>query len=609
MRKGLPKQRPVPRRLSAKARAKLDASGTARLDGWTNLSTGFGVAGRDKRLGSEMSVCVLSQEQNEHIWRGDAIAARMVETLPREMMREGFCTTTPEDVEAGEDVDERARDLGVAEHIELGLRYGKALGGGAILLGVDDGQALDKPLNEKTIRAFTWVNTLTPRELQPVKWYSDPTGPRYGEISQYRIIPFDPPPDQMVSLMPIVHESRLVRFDGIVTTRGARIRNENQPGWDDSIFVRSLQTITDFQHAHAGLAALLQDFSVPVLAMKGLAKLLATAKPGDTTLMQRANALELCRSVMRVAIVDADGESYKRETTTVTGLGDLMEQIALRLAAEANMPVSLLMGQAPAGLNATGDSDIRWFYDQIKAAQIRQVKPGLRKILRLIMLDRSGPLRGQEAANWDIKFNPLWQLTDVEKAAVRLSAAQADSANIASGIVTPEEVAQSRFGGDDFSLETQLDQEARDAFAAQPDPAQDPLADPAQPTDSNADPLPAPAPAPAMDPLGNPIPGAPMPKATAGAAAKLQDTALNGAQVTSALEIVKSVARDELPRESGVSMLETFFNMSPEDADRVMGPVGKGFKSAEVDRLAKEHDLKVAQATAPKIVAPPGVPK
>jgi hypothetical protein len=54
--------------------------------------------------------------------------------------------------------------------------------------------------------------------------------------------------------------------------------------------------------------------------------------------------------------------------------------------------------------------------------------------------------------------------------------------------------------------------------------------------------------------------------------------AMNGAQVQAAQGIVTSVAKGELPRETGVAMLIQFFNMPPDAADAMMGEVGRSFK-------------------------------
>ena len=62
----------------------------------------------------------------------------------------------------------------------------------------------------------------------------------------------------------------------------------------------------------------------------------------------------------------------------------------------------------------------------------------------------------------------------------------------------------------------------------------------------------------------------------------LAATALNGAQVTAALEIVSKVAVGALPRESGVAMLVAFFQLTKAAAEEVMGAVGRGFVPAPV---------------------------
>jgi len=55
---------------------------------------------------------------------------------------------------------------------------------------------------------------------------------------------------------------------------------------------------------------------------------------------------------------------------------------------------------------------------------------------------------------------------------------------------------------------------------------------------------------------------------------KVADTALNGAQVTAASQIVEKVANGLLPRDSGISQLVFFFQLSQEQAEAVMGAAG-----------------------------------
>jgi hypothetical protein len=63
----------------------------------------------------------------------------------------------------------------------------------------------------------------------------------------------------------------------------------------------------------------------------------------------------------------------------------------------------------------------------------------------------------------------------------------------------------------------------------------------------------------------------------AGAPAAVQDTALNGAQVASAEDVVIKVALGQLPRGSGLAMLRIFFRLSEGEAGQIMDTVGNGF--------------------------------
>lgn len=56
---------------------------------------------------------------------------------------------------------------------------------------------------------------------------------------------------------------------------------------------------------------------------------------------------------------------------------------------------------------------------------------------------------------------------------------------------------------------------------------------------------------------------------------------LNGAQVSSLLEIIQNVAQGVLPRDSGVEIIATAFNLSRDKADSIMGSVGGSFVPTE----------------------------
>ena len=60
---------------------------------------------------------------------------------------------------------------------------------------------------------------------------------------------------------------------------------------------------------------------------------------------------------------------------------------------------------------------------------------------------------------------------------------------------------------------------------------------------------------------------------------KVADTAMNGAQISSLLLIVTSVASGEIPRETGIQVMINAFQFDLATAERIMGEAGQGFES------------------------------
>jgi phage-related protein (TIGR01555 family) len=338
------------------------------------------------------------------------------------------------------------------------LTWARLYGGSLVILGADDGQPPTAPLNLQGLRSFEWLTVLDRHEADIVQWVDDPRSKDFGAPALYRIQRADAP--GVSTQDELVHASRVLRFDGVLTSRRRKLRNN---GWSDGVVTRVHNVVRDFSMAWGGTAHLLQDFSQAVFTVRGLANMLAAHE--DEAILKRFKIMDMARSIARAVVID-ESETFDRKATPVTGLADLLAAFEHRLAAAARMPVSLLMGEAPAGLKATGDSDIRWFYDQIRAEQERGLRPHVNRILECLFHAKQGPTRGREPSNWSFEFNPLWQLDDLQQAELRHKQAQTDALYIQSGVLDPTEVAASRFSGDEYSTETVLDEALRALDAA-----------------------------------------------------------------------------------------------------------------------------------------------
>ncbi len=572
----------------------------ARLDAahWFNLSSSLGVDGYDKSMGSDMCVEPVSDEEARMIYRGDSFGARIADARPREMFRAGWKLKISDvDVEKqrategepklsrqdarrlkrrldalasktkdmSERVMNRARDLGVNEKFKRALTLANVDGGSAILLGANDNAKNWKdPLNTRVINSpekLSWLTVIEARHLEPVAWYTNPQAPKYGEVAIWRINPIVEGGgigvDTKYVPKPIeVHESRMIVFQGIKLTEGslAGVRN----GFGDSIYTRLKNNLARYALGWNAASILLNEFSLAILKTPMLAETMATDKPGKV--LRRAAAVKLGQSIARMTVIGKD-EELTRDTASVAGVADLLYALMQELAGQADVPVTILMGMSPAGLNATGESDTRGWYDRIASEWSDKIDPKMRYVVSLILRSVNG---GKEPEKWCIDLNPLWQESPKERAETRFIDAQTDEKNIMNQLYTPEEARRSRFGGDEYGEEINIDlDEGMDEYDQDLEEAKKMQAEGALPKMGSELPKMG-TPAPTGKP-GDTIPvNAPETPA--------QNAAFNGAQVTSLIEVSSKVALGELSREAGKAILMIAFPINAEQAEAALGP-------------------------------------
>jgi hypothetical protein len=373
------------------------------VDGFINTMTGLGGV-RDKRtLAKFQASTKLDDTALEDLYDGNDVVARICNIFPEEALRNGWELKIGDNPDLETDITARLQEIDVDSALLEAATWGRCFGGGVIYLGADDGQAPDLPLDESRVKSLNFLTVFSKPDLQIVTYYNDPFNAKYGKPETFRLV------RNLVqggmAKHTVMHESRLVLFEGVLTTR--RARNDNG-GWSNSVIQRVYETIRDFEAGFGGVSALLTDASQAVYGIKGLNEIIGS-EGGSTALASRYEQIELARSICRALLIDADGETFERKTTSFAEIPDVLDRFMHRLSAAAQIPVTILMGMSPAGLNATGASDIRTFYDRIRSYQWRTIKPGLERITKLMLLSM-----GEEPDMWDIKFHSLYQPTDSE---------------------------------------------------------------------------------------------------------------------------------------------------------------------------------------------------
>jgi phage-related protein (TIGR01555 family) len=434
----------------------------ARADGWANVYTALGISNRDKRTGVVQCPTILDFRSLEDLYRGDDMAARIVDLFPEEMLRRGFSVYIPNEDDQSDQLNMRFDELETEDHFLRAMKWARAYGGAGIFIGANDGKKADKPLDEDAVTSVDWLTVFDCQELRPVQWYTDPGAKNFSLPEIYGVYPkiaftgtnmniskFNQAYAQgLFAPTKFIHESRIIPFRGIEVSR---VQSREMLSWGDSVLIRCYEVLQDFSGGFGSTANLLQDFAQAVIKLEGLAEIVSG---NDTDVVRaRAEAIDIGRSTLRAMLLDSK-DDFSRSQTPVTGLAEILEKFMLRLAAAAGYPVTLLFGQAPAGLQATGESDIRWFYDKVAAQQKKMLRPALRKLTRLLFKDQGIEQPGE----WDIRFPTPWQLSDLEEAKRRLMVAQTDQIYILGQVVKPAEVGVARFSGAKFDPELTIEE-------------------------------------------------------------------------------------------------------------------------------------------------------
>ena len=434
-----------------------------REDSWANLQTGIGVRGVDKtRAGTYLPVWRVLDQELTSLMNGSDIARKIVSKRPEEMFRRGFAIEGDGIKQTDNDA---IRDF-CTDHLRLetnfleGKRWGRLYGGSLLIMGIDDGRMPWEPLDEDNIRSFDSLSLVDRRySFVQSQYAAMGTTSKYGSAQIYLISnavagygwdaygaqKIDPKSANDLikqgAQVVLVHESRVIRFDG---NPADIITRQNLAGWSWSVLQVVYDAMRQFDQSFDSAAYLLSDASQGVFKLQGLMKAISSGNRANFAM--RLQLLEQSRSVLRGIALDAgtkDGaptEDFTRVPTPFGGIPDLLDKMMLRMSSAADMPATELFGRAPAGLNATGDSDTRKWYDSIASEQENDVSPQLKRVFKLVALAKKGPLRGRRV-KWKIKWRPLWSPTDKETSDTRLSNAQRDQIYVQNGIVKPEEVA------------------------------------------------------------------------------------------------------------------------------------------------------------------------
>lgn len=340
------------------------------------------------------------------LYRGNWVVQNVVGIIPDDMTKGWFNlagSLAPDYIAEFERVQ---RVTQLKDKVNLGLRWGRLYGGaaGLILIKGQEGE-LDKPLDLEMVYPGTFNGLyildrwsgITP----DVELVTDMSDPDFGLPEYYSVT------DSEGQIYARVHHSRIVRFTGRELPYLEKLA---EMYWGESEVEALYADVVKHDNVAHNMAALTFRANIDTMEVQNLDQLFSIA----ATEQQRRfwnvmQAQSVCKSNFGVQLVNKD-DKITNTQYTFTGLKDVYESMCLDLAGASRIPVTKLFGRSPAGMNATGESDLQNYYDYIDSLRESTLKPIIYKLLPILAMSAWGAVPD----DMDISFPPLWTPTAKE---------------------------------------------------------------------------------------------------------------------------------------------------------------------------------------------------
>lgn len=387
-----------------------------------NLTSGLGT-NRDKAAGGMFVLPLLDKSQIDNAYRGDWIAKKIVDIPAFDETREwrDWQADKPqiEKIEA-----EEAR-LSVQAKVSKARKLARLYGGAVLFIGTGDADPMQELRPERIgTGGLKYLHVFSRHEMIAGELDQDPLSPFYGEPIKYSLAGR--------TTMVEVHPSRVVRFIGAELPDRVMAFD----GWGDTILQAVYDAVMHAGSAAAAIAAMLQEAKVDIVKVPGFMENLATEEY-RSKILQRYSLANTGKSITNTLMIDGEEEWDHKQISFAT-LPEVLNTYLQIASGAADIPATRLLGQTPGGLQSTGQSDIRNYYDRISAGQNLELRPALARLDEILIRSALGSRPDAVHYTWA----PLWQMTEVEKADVALKKSQAVKAISDTGLIPDDAFAR-----------------------------------------------------------------------------------------------------------------------------------------------------------------------
>lgn len=380
------------------------------LDAFTNMLARLGAGTPNLLEGTEYTTERMTRDfaTLNALYRESWIVRRIVDVIPADMLKNWITITSGIEPAVEKKISLALRRTQLIDKLKRGMQWGRLYGGAlGIMLVKHQGNDLTTPLRLDYIMPGDFAGMLIFDRWNGVSPSSelvdDVTDPEYGYPKYYTIS--DPTNGGMVQ----IHHSRCIRFPGNLLPYWEEL---SELQWGASVIEPIMDDLKKRDNVSWNIAQLTFMANLRVLKMEDLGQLLSSTDAiSQRELYNTIQAQNILMSNMGLQIMDSK-DSMETHQYTFGGLADVYQQFLMDIAGAAEMPVTKLFGRSPAGLNATGESDLQNYYDMIAEKQESYLRPILNKVLPPFIISTLGSMPD----DFDFDFDPVAEPSDKERA-------------------------------------------------------------------------------------------------------------------------------------------------------------------------------------------------
>ncbi|MEG1564563.1 MAG: DUF1073 domain-containing protein, partial [Bacteroides sp.] len=405
-------------------------SGKAR-DAFSNQMARLGAGTPNLLEGTSYSLQRLTRDFNtlNALYRESWIVRRIIDVIPADMIKNWLTITSAIDPELLKKFDFELRKTQLLNKITKGLKWGRLYGGAiGLMLIKGQGDDLTAELDMEAMVPGDFAELLILDRWNGVcpssELIDDISSPDYGLPKYYTVT--DPTAGTMVK----IHHSRCIRFIGNDLPYWEELA---EMYWGASIIESVFDELKKRDNVSWNIAQLTFMANLRVLKMDDMVTMLSSTDPtSQSELYRTIEAQNMLMSNMGMQILDSK-DGLETHQYTFGGLADCYQQFIMDISGAAEIPVTRLFGRSPAGLNATGESDLQNYYDMIAEKQESILRPILNQLLPVLCMS----IFGQVPDDFDFDFDPVSEPSDKERADLAKIGTENVVAAVNAGLVSP----------------------------------------------------------------------------------------------------------------------------------------------------------------------------